>query len=110
MKNKTEKTTITVSTRPGFNQQGWFDEKSRRILEELSFLADILHRPGDEPSGGWPTKDEEIDFHLTQAVKNALKIASISGETERSFTAKDIDLIIDGGHKGYLEYRDKIFS
>ena len=106
MQNKKEKTTITVSTRPDLDSRGWFEEKSGRILEELSFLADTLHRPGDDPAGGWPTKREEIDFHLTQAVRNALKIASISGETERPFTAEDIDRIIDGGHKGYLEYRE----
>ena len=106
MKNGKEKTTITVSTRPGLDSRGWFEEKSNRILEELSFLADILHRPGDAPSGGWPGKREEIDFHFTQAVRNALKIASLSGETERPFTAEDIDRIIDGGHKGYLEYRE----
>ena len=106
MKNRKEKTTITVSTRPGLDSRGWFEEKSNRILEELSFLADILHRPGDAPSGGWPSKREEIDFHFTQAVRNALKIASISGETERPFTAEDIDRIIDGGHKGYLEYKE----
>ena len=106
MKNRKEKTTITVSTRPGLDSRGWFEEKSNRILEELSFLADILHRPGDAPSGGWPSKREEIDFHFTQAVRNAMKIASISGETERPFTAEDIDRIIDGGHKGYLEYRE----
>lgn len=106
MKNGKEKTTITVSTRPGLDSRGWFEEKSNRILEELSFLADILHRPGDASSGGWPSKREEIDFHFTQAVRNAMKIASISGETERPFTAEDIDRIIDGGHKGYLEYRE----
>ena len=106
MKNEKGKTTITVSIRPGLDSRGWFEEKSNRILEELSFLADILHRPGDAPSGGWPSKREEIDFHFTQAVRNALKIASISGETERPFTAEDIDRIIDGGHKGYLEYRE----
>ena len=106
MKNGKEKTTITVSTRPGLDSRGWFEEKSNRILEELSFLADILHRPGDIPSGGWPSKREEIDFHLSQAVRNAMKIASISGETERPFTAEDIDRIIDGGHKGYLEYKE----
>ena len=106
MKNGKEKTTITVSTRPGLDSRGWFEEKSNRILKELSFLADILHRPGDIPSGGWPSKREEIDFHLSQAVRNAMKIASISGETERPFTAEDIDRIIDGGHKGYLEYRE----
>ena len=104
-KNENEKVTITVSSRPN-DMRGWFEEKSGRILEELSFLADILHRPGDAPSGGWPSKREEIDFHFTQAVRNALKIASISGETERPFTAEDIDRIIDGGHKGYLEYRE----
>ena len=106
MKNRKEKTTITVSTRPGLDSRGWFEEKSNRILKELSFLADILHRPGDASSGGWPSKREEIDFHFTQAVRNALKIASLSGETERPFTAEDIDRIIDGGHKGYLEYRE----
>lgn len=106
MKNGKEKTTITVSTRPGLDSQEWFEEKSNRILEELSFLADILHRPGDAPSWGWPSKRDEIDFHFTQAVRNALKIASLSGETERPFTAEDIDRIIDGGHKGYLEYRE----
>ena len=106
MKNEKRETTITVSTRPGLDSRGWFEEKSNRILEELSFLADILHRPGDAPSGGWPSKREEIDFHFTQAVRNALKIASLSGETERPFTAEDIDRIIDGGHKGYLEYRE----
>lgn len=106
MKNGKEKTTITVSTRPGLDSRGWFEEKSNRILKELSFLADILHRPGDASSGGWPSKREEIDFHFTQAVRNALKIASLSGETKRPFTAEDIDRIIDGGHKGYLEYRE----
>lgn len=106
MKNGKEKTTITVSTRPGLDSRGWFEEKSNRILKELSFLADILHCPGDASSGGWPSKREEIDFHFTQAVRNALKIASLSGETERPFTAEDIDRIIDGGHKGYLEYRE----
>ena len=106
MKNGKEKTTITVSTRPGLDSREWFEEQSNRILEELSFLADILHRPGDAPSGGWPSKREEIDFHFTQAVRNALKIASLSGETERPFKAEDIDRIIDGGHKGYLEYRE----
>ena len=106
MKNGKEKTTITVSTRPGLDSRGWFEEKSNRILEELSFLADSLHRPGDAPSGEWLSKREEIDFHFTQAVRNALKIASLSGETEHPFTAEDIDRIIDGGHKGYLEYRE----
>ena len=94
MKNGKEKTTITVSTRPGLDSRGWFEEKSNRILEELSFLADILHRPGDIPSGGWPSK------------RNALKIASLSGETERPFTAEDIDRIVDGGHREYLAWRD----
>ena len=54
MKNGKEKTMIMVSTRPGLDSRGWFEEKSNRILEELSFLADILHRPGDAPSGDGP--------------------------------------------------------
>ena len=52
-KNENEKVTITVSSRPN-DMRGWFEEKSGRILEELSFLADTLHRPGDAPAGGWP--------------------------------------------------------
>lgn len=106
MKNEKRKTTITVSTRPGLDSRGWFEEKSNRILEELSFLADILHRPEDAMAEGWPARQEEIDFHLSQAVRNALKIASISGETERPFTAEDIDRIVDGGHQEYLAWRD----
>ena len=66
-KNENEKVTITVSSRPN-DMRGWFEEKSGRILEELSFLADTLHRPGDAPAGGWPTKQEEADFHLSQTV------------------------------------------
>lgn len=54
MKNGKEKTTITVSTRPGLDSRGWFEEKSQRVLEELSFLADILHRPEDAPAGDGP--------------------------------------------------------
>lgn len=104
MKKEAEKTLIIVSTRPGTDSRGWFEEKSRRVLEELSFLADALHRPEDAPAGGWPSRKEEIDFHLSQAVRNTLKIASLSGETERRFTAEDIGRIVDGGHKGYLEY------
>ena len=106
MKNGKEKTTITVSTRPGLDSRGRFEEKSRRILEELSFLADILHCPEKAPAGGWPTRQEEIDFHLSQAVRNAMKIASISGETERPFTSEDIDRIVDGGHREYLAWRN----
>ena len=60
MKNGKEKTTITVSTRPGLDSRGWFEEKSNRILEELSFLADILHRPGDAPSGDGPASGRRL--------------------------------------------------
>ena len=104
-KNENEKVTITVSSRPN-DMRGWFEEKSGRILEELSFLADTLHRPGDVPAGGWPTKQEEADFHLSQTVKAALAIASISGERERPFKAEDVARITEGGRKGYLEYRE----
>ena len=58
MKNEKEKTTITVSTRPGLDSRGWFEEKSGRILEELSFLADTLHRPGDAPCLLYTSQDE----------------------------------------------------
>ena len=95
-KNENEKVTITVSSRPN-DMRGWFEEKSGRILEELSFLADTLHRP---------TKQEEADFHLSQTVKAALAIASISGERERPFKAEDVARITEGGRKGYLEYRE----
>jgi len=86
---------IIISTHLSLDSRGWFVEKSGRILEELSFLADTLHRPQDAPAEGWPTKQEEIDFHLTQAVRSALKIASISSETGRPLTAEDIDRIHD---------------
>ena len=81
-KNENEKVTITVSSRPN-DMRGWFEEKSGRILEE-----------------------EEADFHLSQTVKAALAIASISGERERPFKAEDVARITEGGRKGYLEYRE----
>lgn len=102
-KKENETVTITVSGRPS-DMRGWFEEKSGRVLEELSFLADALHRPGEAPAGGWPSKQEEIDFHLSQAVKAALAIAAISGETEHPFKAEDVARVTEGGHKGYLEY------
>lgn len=42
MKNGKEKTTITVSTRPGLDSRGWFEEKSNRILEELLYWSSIF--------------------------------------------------------------------
>ena len=42
-KNENEKVTITVSSRPN-DMRGWFEEKSGRILEELSFLADVVEK------------------------------------------------------------------
>lgn len=104
--NNNEKVTIFVSSRPDLDSQGWFHEKSNLILEELSYLAEILRSPKDEPTGEWSSKQEEIDFHLTQAVRNALKIASLSSETECDYCTRDVDRIIDGGHDGYLQYRN----
>ena len=104
--NEKKNITITVSSNPN-DMRGWFAEKSGRILEELAFLADTLHRPGEEPSGGWPTKQEEADFHLSQAVKCALAIAAISGEAEERYRAEDIARIVDGGHKEYLRLREE---
>lgn len=101
-----QKITITVSGNPN-DMRGWFAEKSGRILEELSFLADTLHRPGEAPAGGWPTKREEADFHLSQAVKCALAIAALSDGTGRQYKAEDITRIVDGGHKEYLRLREE---
>lgn len=105
MKEKQE-ITITVSGNPN-DMRGWFAEKSGRILEELSFLADTLHRPGEGPSGGWPTRREEADFHLSQAVKCALAISSLSGGMGRQYKAEDIARIVDGGHEEYLRLREE---
>lgn len=104
--NEKKNIIITVSGNPN-DMRGWFTEKSGRILEELSFLADTLHRPGEGLSGGWPTKREEADFHLSQAVKCALAIAAISGETSERYRAEDIARIVDGGHKEYLRLREE---
>ena len=43
---------ISVSGK-GANMQSWYEEKCKRALEELSLLAAAIHRPGDEPKGGW---------------------------------------------------------
>lgn len=104
--NEKKNIIITVSGNPN-DMRGWFAEKSRRILEELSFLADTLHRPGEAPAGGWPTKQEEADFHLSQAVKCSLAIAAVSEGTGRQYKAEDIARIIDGGHKEYLRLREE---
>lgn len=102
-KNETIKIKVTGCP---FDMRGWFTEKSVRVLEELSFLADTLHRPGEEAAGGWKSKEEEIDFHLYHAIKNALAIASIATGEEMKLNTENIEQIIQGGHKGYLELRE----
>lgn len=60
------------------NMQSWYEEKCRRVLEELSLLADTLHRPGDESNKGWPTKQEEINSHLFNVVRMVLILTNTS--------------------------------
>lgn len=105
MKNKNEKVNITVSGYPS-DMQGWFAEKSARILEELGFLADTLHRPEDAPAEGWPDRKEEIDFHLSQAVKSALAVAALCAGRTEDFKPETIARIVDGGRREYLAWRD----
>ena len=50
-----ERPVITVTGKMP-NMQSWYEEKCKRALEELSLLADTIHRPGDDPKRGWHSK------------------------------------------------------
>ena len=72
-----ERPVITVTGKMP-NMQSWYEEKCKRALEELSLLADTIHRPGNEPKRGWPSKQEEIDTHLFNAVRAVLIVTNMS--------------------------------
>ena len=70
-----ERPVITVTGKMP-NMQSWYEEKCKRALEELSLLADTIHRPGNEPKRGWPSKQEEIDTHLFNAIRAVLIVTN----------------------------------
>ena len=72
-------------------------------------IADALNlsnRAVVEALDGLPPAKVHCSVLAEQAVKAALAIAAISGERERPFKAEDVARITEGGHKGYLEYRE----
>lgn len=50
------------------NMQGWYEEKLNAAMYGLIRLNDALHRPADAPENGWPSKQEEIDHYLNDAI------------------------------------------
>ena len=48
-----ERPAITVTGKMP-NMQSWYEEKCKRALEELSLLADTIHRPVMNPNGAGP--------------------------------------------------------
>lgn len=87
-----------------------YEEKCKRALEELSHLADTIHRPGDDPKRGWPSKQEEIDTHLFNAVKMVLIVTNMSIGQRLPVRSEDIGCIVDEGYAGYEKIRDKFLK
>ena len=104
-----ERPVITVTGKMP-NMQSWYEEKCKRALEELSFLADTLHRPGDDPKKGWPTKQEEIDTHLYNAARMMLIVTNMSIGQRLPVRKEDIGCIVDEGHAGYEKIQAKFFE
>ena len=92
------------------NMQSWYEEKCKRALEELSHLADTIHRPGVDPKRGWPTKQEEIDTHLFNAVKMVLIVTNMSCGQHKPVRSEDIGCIVDEGYAGYEKIRAKFLD
>ena len=92
------------------NMQSWYEEKCRRALEELSHLAGTLHRPGDEPNRGWPSKQEEIDTHLYNAVRMVLIVTNMSIGQRNPVRREDIDCIVSEGYAGFEKIREKFLE
>lgn len=92
------------------NMQPWYEEKCKRALEELSHLADCIHRPGEKPNTGWASKEEEILFHLSGAVKSVLVMAAVSCGEPGKVRAEDVACIVDKGRSGYDEIIKKYLT
>ncbi len=91
------------------NMQSWYEEKCRRVLEELSLLADTLHCPGDESNKGWPAKQEEINSHLFNVVRMVLILTNTSCG-QRPARSEDIGCLVDEGYAGFEKIREKFLE
>ena len=92
------------------NMQPWYEEKCKRALEELSLLANTIHRPGNEPKRGRPSKQEEIDTHLFNAVRAVLIVTNMSCGQRKSVRSEDIGCIVDEGYAGYEKIKAKFLE
>lgn len=92
------------------NMQPWYEEKGKRALEELAHLSDCIHRPGTDPNKGWPTKEEEMLFHLSAAVKNVLVMVAVSCGQTGKVRQEDVAFIVDEGRAGLEKVTEKLFT
>ena len=104
-----ERPVITVTGKMP-NMQSWYEEKCKRALEEMSHLADTIHRPGNEPKRGWPSKQEEIDTHLFNAVRAVLIVTNMSCGQRKPVRSEDIGCIVDEGYAGYEKIKAKFLE
>ena len=104
-----ERPVITVTGKMP-NMQSWYEEKCKRALEELSLLADTIHRPGEEPKRGWKSKQEEIDTHLFNAVRAVLIVTNMSCGQRKPVRSEDIGCIVDEGYAGYEKIKTKFLE
>ena len=87
--------------------QPWYEEKCKRALKELAHLADTIRRPGEEPNNGWLNKQEEMEHHLTLAVRSVLVLSIVSCGRKGNVEREDIDLIVEEGYEGYKKVAEK---
>lgn len=92
------------------NTQSWYEEKCKRVLEELILLADTIRQSGDEPKWNWSSKQEEIDTYLFKAVRAVLIITNMSCGQRKPVRSEDIGCIVDEGYTGYKKIKAKFLE
>ncbi|MBQ2785483.1 MAG: hypothetical protein IJF02_03165 [Oscillospiraceae bacterium] len=97
--------TITGHTQ---DMQPWYETKCKRALEEMALLSSTLRRPGTEPAEGWRSRQEEVNYHLSLAIKNLLILTGCTCGKYIKLRVQDIECILYEGFPGYQKVMEKI--
>lgn len=106
---KPEYPKIKLSNRD-FDFSSWFQEKSDRLLEELSYTASYLNKikAKEIPPNENINYNEELENHLYAAIGYATGLFNIIYSCEEVHECnKDSGLIMKKGYDGYKELMEK---